>query len=1032
MIKGVHLYVLICGTLTACLGLVVIFGWYAGNQALVQINPAFAPMQYNTALGFLFCGLGLIAVSYRKMKAVSTLGGIACVLGVATLIQYIWDVDFGIDEFFIEPVFITKTSHPGRMAPMTAICFALSGLSFLFVNKKRPLAVSLAICVLIFAVMALIGYITQQEGLYGWGNLTRMAIHTASGFVVLAIGMVIYNLWGVVGKKFDFWQIAPFLVAMVIALLSFFSWYVIREEAKVANHNYLLSLVNDTQDALVTRYKLYEASLWGGLGLYYASKSVEREEWQNYVKALDVGKNLPGISGIGYIDYVLAQDMNQYLKDTRADDAPNFKNHPDTFYPDKFIIKYIEPVDDNIEAVGLDIGFEANRRAAAERARDLGVPALTKKILLVQDHKKQAGFLLLIPVYETKDLPDTIEKRRKHFQGWVYAPFIGSNFFTGIEKIGQKQLNFEVFDGKKPAKGSLIYDYKENAEVSDISSDFVQTQLNIAGRTWTILWHPNKNFITQTQDNQGYVFLIFGWLFAGLLYFALDRFIKSKDIIQRTVDERTKELKESENRHRAILDNTVDAILTINEKGEIQGFNRAAEAMFGYTDEEMVGQNVSCLMPEPHKKQHDHYIENYMKTGEAKIIGTTRELEAVRKNGEVFPIELSVSDVELDHGKLFSGIIRDITKQKEAEIAKNESIEFQELVANNIPDFLFVKDDEFRIVDANDAFLELYPEDIRENVIGSTTIENYKEEDAEAFLKHDKIALKDGYSETEEVIVFPNGQLHTLFTKKVRFKNTKGETFILGIARDITDAKEAEEQILKANEELSRSNQELERFAYIASHDLQEPLRKIGGFTERFEKHFADQIKNDEKAQTYMRFITDGVERMRGLIMGLLEYSRVTTTEIDVQALDSNQIVADAIENLSERIEENEARIHYEDLPVVAYDKIMLTQLFQNLIGNAIKYRSEAAPEITITAQVVDGFWEFAVADNGMGMEEKYLDRIFEMFQRLHRKEEISGTGIGLSLCQKIVERYGGKIRVTSEPDKGSTFYFTVPITSDI
>ena len=268
--------------------------------------------------------------------------------------------------------------------------------------------------------------------------------------------------------------------------------------------------------------------------------------------------------------------------------------------------------------------------------------------------------------------------------------------------------------------------------------------------------------------------------------------------------------------------------------------------------------------------------------------------------------------------------------------------------------------------------------------------------------------------------------------KKVRFKNTKGETFILGIARDITDAKEAEEQILKANEELSRSNQELERFAYIASHDLQEPLRKIGGFTERFEKHFADQIKNDEKAQTYMRFITDGVERMRGLIMGLLEYSRVTTTEIDVQALDSNQIVADAIENLSERIEENEARIHYEDLPVVAYDKIMLTQLFQNLIGNAIKYRSEAAPEITITAQVVDGFWEFAVADNGMGMEEKYLDRIFEMFQRLHRKEEISGTGIGLSLCQKIVERYGGKIRVTSEPDKGSTFYFTVPITSDI
>ena len=246
--------------------------------------------------------------------------------------------------------------------------------------------------------------------------------------------------------------------------------------------------------------------------------------------------------------------------------------------------------------------------------------------------------------------------------------------------------------------------------------------------------------------------------------------------------------------------------------------------------------------------------------------------------------------------------------------------------------------------------------------------------------------------------------------------------------KDISKRKHAEENLIIANEELNRSNHELERFAYIASHDLQEPLRKIGGFTERLEKHFAEHLKGDEKAKTYMGFVTGGVDRMRELILGLLEYSRVTTSESEMQSLDTNEIVALAIDNLSERIDENDAEVIFEGLPKVVYDKVMLTQLFQNLIGNAIKYRSEKTPSVRIEAKEVKGFWEFSVKDNGMGMDEKYLERIFEMFQRLHRKEDISGTGIGLSLCQKIVERYGGEIWATSTLDEGSTFFFTIPI----
>lgn len=250
----------------------------------------------------------------------------------------------------------------------------------------------------------------------------------------------------------------------------------------------------------------------------------------------------------------------------------------------------------------------------------------------------------------------------------------------------------------------------------------------------------------------------------------------------------------------------------------------------------------------------------------------------------------------------------------------------------------------------------------------------------------------------------------------------------VGQRADIVEklVKQRTAELVAIEAELKRSNKELEQFAYIASHDLQEPLRKIGGFTERIEQKLKGQL--DEQTLTYMKFITSGVERMRDLIQGLLAYSRISTTEEKREIIDSNEIVKRAIENLSELIDENNAIIRFDNLPKVFFDKLMLGQIFQNLIGNAIKYKSEKPPEVNITAQKQENEWLFCVEDNGIGIEEKFVERIFILFQRLHRKEEVSGTGIGLSLCQKIIERYGGKIWVTSIPGEGSKFYFTILI----
>lgn len=889
MAKFLRHYIFLAGLVTVSVALAVIYGWYTSNQTLIQVNPSFAPMQYNTALGFVFTGFGLIFLFLRKWRICQFFGAMALILGASTLVQYIFGVDLQIDELFVEPIFIEKTSHPGRMAPNTALCFSLCGIALLFTRYKRSLMMGVAVAAFVIAVVSLFSYLFEHDSIYGWSNFIRMAIHTATCFVIATSALILHTLYQHKSHKIDMARFLPLTVCLSLLVIVGFAWYIIHEEGRARNQAYFEALVSDTENVLLDRYSLYEDMLRGGLGLFYASDHVSRQEWRDYVNTLDIEETLPGVSGLGYIDYVFAKDFVTYQKDIRQNDIEWMTFHPQTFYPDKFIIKYIEPLKTNIEALGLDIGFEANRRAAAERARDLGVPALTKKILLVQDHLEQPGFLLLIPVYDTKNTPETIEERRTQFKGWVYAPFIGANFLSNIGNITRNQLHFKVYDGKRAVDTALIYSNQLTASPSNIYTQAMETQISIAGRTWTISWRPSTNYRPPAKEVWGIFVVLVGLIFSIFLYVLLSVIMRSNEVIKEQVALRTRELAESEGRQSAILNNTIDAILTFGGDRKIQSFNKAAEFMFGYDASDMIGKNVSLLT-----------YRNKDITSE-RFVGQTQELEMSHSEGHTFPTSVSVSRVELEDNDLFSVIIRDISHEKEAR-----------------------------------------------------------------------------------------------------------------------------EQILKANTELKRSNNELERFAYIASHDLQEPLRKIGGFTERLEKSMEGAL--DDKQEKYMQFIVDGVFRMRELVMGLLAYSRVTTSELDIVELDTNEIVDLAVDNLSEVIEESKAQVVYSDLPKVFYDKVMLTQLFQNIIGNAIKYRGDEAPVITISTSKTDSCWTFAIKDNGMGMEEKYFKHIFEMFQRLHRKEDIKGTGIGLSLCQKIVERYGGDIWVESEVGKGSIFYFTIPV----
>ncbi len=243
---------------------------------------------------------------------------------------------------------------------------------------------------------------------------------------------------------------------------------------------------------------------------------------------------------------------------------------------------------------------------------------------------------------------------------------------------------------------------------------------------------------------------------------------------------------------------------------------------------------------------------------------------------------------------------------------------------------------------------------------------------------------------------------------------------------ETTEHKRTEKELMNAMEKLQRSNLDLEQFAYVASHDLQEPLRMISSFLQLLQRRYEGQL--DSSADEFIGYAVDGAQRMQNLINDLLEFSRITTKGKKFENVNMEEPLENALTNLKLSIEENNAAIiPNNSLPTINGDYTQMTQLFQNLIGNAIKYRSSEPPQIHISATKKDNNWLFSIKDNGLGIDPKYTDNVFKIFRRLHTNSEYEGTGVGLAITKRIIERHNGQIWVESEPGIGSTFYFTIP-----
>jgi PAS domain S-box-containing protein len=484
-----------------------------------------------------------------------------------------------------------------------------------------------------------------------------------------------------------------------------------------------------------------------------------------------------------------------------------------------------------------------------------------------------------------------------------------------------------------------------------------------------------------------------------------------------------KALKESEARYRSLFKNNHVVMLLIKPNtGEIIDANPAAESFYLYDREKLIEMKITDIRISEDEKVFEDMSK--AESGENNHFVFKHRLA----NGEIRDVDVYSDTIIIDGENFLYSIIHDITRQVKAENELREKKEELQTIIDSSRTWIFYKDKENHFLQVNKAYSEFLGIS-QENLENMSLFDILPEEQAEDSWDDDKQVMESGKPKFDIIShISYNDNVRYLCTDKIPYRDEHGNIIgIIGFAVDITERKQADEELKSTMIELKRSNQELKQFAYVASHDLQEPLRMVSSFTQLLERKYKNEL--DEEALEYINYAVDGAKRMQLLINDLLAYSRVNTKGGKLEDVDLEKVLDEVLFNLEILIEENQAVITRDPLPKICADHRQIVQLFQNLITNGLKYRSDETPQIIISAQKENKYWLFSIADNGIGMDPQYRERIFQIFSRLHTHDEYEGTGIGLAIAKRIIVRHGGRIWVESELGEGSTFYFTIPIT---
>lgn len=529
--------------------------------------------------------------------------------------------------------------------------------------------------------------------------------------------------------------------------------------------------------------------------------------------------------------------------------------------------------------------------------------------------------------------------------------------------------------------------------------------------------------------------LLLSLLMGTTIHFALRARGREVDA-GRLVRLRTAELEAAERRYRDVVDASPSAMVMVGPDGRIALVNRALERLFGYSRDELLGEPVEVLMPDAMKGAHESYRQAYFNSPRPRMMGQGRDLYGRSKSGEEIPIEVGLTPIQMPDGVYVLSAVIDLTNRKRAEreLAKKAAeVEATErryrAVVDAAPSPLIMVDGTGAIKLINRAAETLFGYE-QDELLGQP-VELLT---PAGTAKHHVNYREDYFAHPEPRAM---GQGRDLYGRRKDGREIPIEVGLtpidmpdglhaLSAVVDLTHRKQAERVLAEQAEELSRSNAELEQFAYVASHDLQEPLRMVRSYTELMEHRLGGDL--EEKTRKFMAYVVEGAERMQLLINDLLLFSRVGRRELEMTDLDANRLVSHVVNLLSAALTDQPgAKVTWDELPTIRAAESMLVQLLQNLIGNGLKFHGDEPAHVHVSCAEREGQWCFAVQDNGIGIDPKYAERIFLVFQRLHERHRYPGTGIGLAVAKRIVERHGGKLWFESTPGEGATFFFTLP-----
>lgn len=1024
----------IAGLISAVLGLTVMAGWYTGSITLIKIVPSFSAMQFNTALSFLLCGIGLLSLAFSKPRLALICGIAVSLIGLLTLIQYIFGINLGIDQLLMRDYMASSlSSHPGRMAPPTALNFALTGTSLLIISgflrpRQRSLVLGLLGAIILpVAIVSLLGYLTRIEAAYMWGRFKGlgMAVHTATGFLFIGAAIISFA-WkeekaeGVTQPKWF-----PLIVMIGALTATFIMWRValVQESAHIVTKAKLatLSIKHDIDDQMASRI----------LALVRMSKRWEvfkplKNEWE-YDANLYVS-HFPGYKTIEWLSPSLKERW------TVSSSGDTVKEQ--------------------------ELGSDERHWITSDAARN-------RQEIMAFGYP--GGFKVYVPI-----------SHGNSFGGFIVGVFDHKELFSNILSDEIARLySVSLLDGNKEV-------YSHNYAGMGERDLGYEAELDLYSIKWRMLVWPGPDVLKEVSSSLPLVALAAGLLLSFLLtlaiYLAQKAQLRTKEVqlskleLEREVAERkiaNEGLQLLHNLSLAIKDAPdFRSVLqtAISEVCKAAGWS-FGEAWIPRSDGSALELGAAW---HDERKDFEKFIEHCKEltfqpgVGLPGRIWISRRPEWIKDlsvGGEVFPRAKAAAEAGLKAGFgtpiIADGRVLAVIEFFLSETHEEDSryIDLASTASNQLGSVIQHKLAEEKLKESEERLREAqqisrlgnWNWDIVNNELtwsdeiyrifglapqefGATYeafMNSVHPDDRDLVNKSVNEALSENkpYS-IDHRVVLPNGTERIVHEQAaVTFDETGKPVRMAGIVQDITERKMTEDLIKRQAQELARSNAELQKFAYVASHDLQEPLRTISSFTQLLARRYKDKLDSD--ADEFISFIVDGAKRMQRLINDLLAYSRVGTMGKAFETADFEALLGNVLANLNEAISEGNAIVSHDPLPTIIADPTQMEQLFQNLISNAIKFRGEEPPKVHISAEKMESEWLFSVRDNGIGIAPDYFDRIFIIFQRLHGKDDYSGTGIGLAVCKKIVERHGGRIWVESEKGKGSTFYFTIPVKND-